>query len=872
MSIDPLNSVSAWILEGLFRASWQGGIAVLLVWGASALVPRLPAAVKSWLWRLVFLKMLLAFLWVRPIELMVLAPDEDLSPSFASSPLVQAAAVQYLDSSATDPGADAGTGTAGMPDAAKEPVTVTTAFSIWTWREHWKLPVAALWLCGVLAGCGVIARQFLRARELRASVSRCTDESIRPLLIALARALGLIRLPQIYTSTVVTRPLLIGILRPALIFPEALVTTASPESLRMMIAHELAHIRRGDLAWTAFAAFVRTIFFFHPLVWLARREALLAQEIACDQLAMEVTSSAAPRYAEMLLDVVAMPASRPAALISLSVAENGKTLERRIRHMKFIGHQKSKAIQCVAAVALFAALIMLIPIRLVAAPREISVVRPEHSPAQQIQTTFAPRESETPFVSGAEADSGNAGPRDTLAPGAAARLLEEIRGKDRSELRQIMPTLLRDRLLDRYLRDLSQAEQKGAALQGDYSEDHPEVKRVQALKERIEGQIEARLDGILAGLQAKAEADARSSEDFKQAQRQAVANASAPQSERELLELEIQQLRNEAETAAALAREGRQSATEAFEAKRNLLDAERELALLNGDRDGARKAIDQIVEELQKIIAAQEELRQQRLVPASSVSKLRRDLWRLQREKLALDRANPSAPSEPQPQSEAGAPGRSIAVHGGIGGMVQQVLVKTGDAVKKGDPLLQLDPTSAQSRLSSSEIRARIAQADLDIAKSEFIQTEKEHRDRLKLIEVGREPVGTPPPNVDGARAKVTKAEAQLELARLDIAQAQAQLERCTLRAPVDGVVTFVIHEGYWVPQEGGKILAEIHTNLAADRTQRLKDALAKLKQQEAELLTKYKSGHPQLREVRGQIRGMEAMIQAREGEAKGVQ
>ena len=51
-------------------------------------------------------------------------------------------------------------------------------------------------------------------------------------------------------------------------------------------AHELAHVRRRDLLWSGLAGLVRVLFFFHPLVWLAHREALVAREAACDALAL----------------------------------------------------------------------------------------------------------------------------------------------------------------------------------------------------------------------------------------------------------------------------------------------------------------------------------------------------------------------------------------------------------------------------------------------------------------------------------------------------------------------------------------------------------------------------------------------------------
>src|SRR5207247_5750717 len=48
-----------------------------------------------------------------------------------------------------------------------------------------------------------------------------------------------------------------------------------------------------------------TVFFFHPIVWLAHREFGLAQEIACDELAVLCTGSRLSAYGAVLLQVAA---------------------------------------------------------------------------------------------------------------------------------------------------------------------------------------------------------------------------------------------------------------------------------------------------------------------------------------------------------------------------------------------------------------------------------------------------------------------------------------------------------------------------------------------------------------------------------------
>src|SRR5688572_12941018 len=62
--------------EAAVRASWQGGLGLALVWAWCRAVPRTPAAVQCWLWRLGYAKLLVAMLWATPVDLPVLPAAE----------------------------------------------------------------------------------------------------------------------------------------------------------------------------------------------------------------------------------------------------------------------------------------------------------------------------------------------------------------------------------------------------------------------------------------------------------------------------------------------------------------------------------------------------------------------------------------------------------------------------------------------------------------------------------------------------------------------------------------------------------------------------------------------------------------------------
>ena len=184
----------------------------------------------------------------------------------------------------------------------------------------------------------------------------------------LCKAYAIRRPPPLLEHEGAGSPLLLGILRPAIVMPSALLSAFGSEQCRMALAHELAHIKRHDLAWSLVAAVVRMVFMFHPLVWWASWRLDVSQEIAADQFVLTSFGKELCTYAEMLLAVASQP--QPNGLVPvLSVGTVGRyqTLKRRIAAMKSF-HPTSRGVVMASAilVGLIAAL-GIVPWRLVAA-------------------------------------------------------------------------------------------------------------------------------------------------------------------------------------------------------------------------------------------------------------------------------------------------------------------------------------------------------------------------------------------------------------------------------------------------------------------------------------------------------------------------
>jgi Tol biopolymer transport system component len=123
--------------------------------------------------------------------------------------------------------------------------------------------------------------------------------------IQLGVLVGLSRPPVLREAVAARSPLVVGLLRPAVVVPAGAAAQLSPGELRMALAHELAHVRRGDLWLALVPGLAQILFFFHPLVWLACREWTTAREAACDAAALQATDAPPDSYGRLLLKLVA---------------------------------------------------------------------------------------------------------------------------------------------------------------------------------------------------------------------------------------------------------------------------------------------------------------------------------------------------------------------------------------------------------------------------------------------------------------------------------------------------------------------------------------------------------------------------------------
>jgi beta-lactamase regulating signal transducer with metallopeptidase domain/predicted nucleic acid-binding Zn-ribbon protein len=152
---------------------------------------------------------------------------------------------------------------------------------------------AAAALVALLVALGRVGRMSARARALDSAEWR---EAVRQV----SERLGVRRAVRVLAAEAVVTPLAGGIIRPTVFVPLD-AATWDAERRQIVLAHEIAHLASGDPLRKLVSRIACTLYWFHPLVWLAQRQAITDCEQACDEtvLALGVRPST---YARVLLD------------------------------------------------------------------------------------------------------------------------------------------------------------------------------------------------------------------------------------------------------------------------------------------------------------------------------------------------------------------------------------------------------------------------------------------------------------------------------------------------------------------------------------------------------------------------------------------
>src|SRR5579872_654396 len=230
------------------------------------------------------------------------------------------------------------------------------------WRPDWKIWLMLLWTVGTAVAFAKLLLACAALWRVRRSAKRFSDYG---LCGALSQALGIRHPVDVLETGTGAMPMTFGIRRAAVFMPSD-AAQWNDERRRIVLLHELAHVRRGDVATHLLVRMALTLYWWNPLTWIAWREFLKERERATDDLVLN-TGARASDYASHLLEVARTLQSSPAMRLAAVAMARRSQLEGRLLAILDDGVNRKTPGRASAFVSLLVALALVAPLAAVRA-------------------------------------------------------------------------------------------------------------------------------------------------------------------------------------------------------------------------------------------------------------------------------------------------------------------------------------------------------------------------------------------------------------------------------------------------------------------------------------------------------------------------
>jgi beta-lactamase regulating signal transducer with metallopeptidase domain len=261
--------------------------------------------------------------------------------------------------------------------------------------------IDAFWLIGVIALSVRSLGGWWLIQRLRATATIEPSAAAQAAFQRIASALGIRRPVLLRVTNAIAGPITVGAVRSLVLLPLTAATSLSPDELEVVLAHELAHVRRADFFWNLLQTLAETLFFFHPAVWWIGSQIRHERELCCDDLALNVCPNPMV-YAKALFHLEEQRSQNLRLAMALDGHQSPQTLRMRIA--RILGEPVSRSTQrplrpFSLAAACAALIVLLLPV-----PQVVAGLTPSHA-AVVASTSIAnstPHPAAIPFKPQAE--------------------------------------------------------------------------------------------------------------------------------------------------------------------------------------------------------------------------------------------------------------------------------------------------------------------------------------------------------------------------------------------------------------------------------------------------------------------------------------
>ncbi|WP_425615269.1 M56 family metallopeptidase [Anatilimnocola sp. NA78] len=301
--------MDAWLskfLQIAWTQCWQVTLLIVLVSVLVWLFGKSRPHLASVLWLLVIFKCVTppvwsspsgVFCWLQPASIIQASHDSPQSTLPRADRLQDPDAV-VVQLSSQEAAANLDTTESPFAVVAESPARTQSFF------PSLAIVLSASWFSGLLLYGLLVAFRWRKCwRDIQILQTAASPELTQH-LSELKTRLNVRRPVRLLITSSAVGPAVVGLWRPTIVLPQAIVANQQASDLELLLAHELVHIRRGDLWIALLQMLVNCLWWFHPLVRWANQWLTRETERSCDEEVIATVGCNPAAYARSLLSVL----------------------------------------------------------------------------------------------------------------------------------------------------------------------------------------------------------------------------------------------------------------------------------------------------------------------------------------------------------------------------------------------------------------------------------------------------------------------------------------------------------------------------------------------------------------------------------------
>ncbi len=228
-----------------------------------------------------------------------------------------------------------------------------------------------LWFIGIFIMIVFLIRSSLHLHKIIKSSLPLQNRKIRNLYYECLRETGIHVDIPVYSTAYLKSPAIVGFLKPRIFLPIHTISDEHAASIRLMIYHELQHLKHKDMAVNQLIILAGIVYWFNPFVWYALKEMKCERELACDSSVLQMLPETEfENYGNTLINFAEKISRKNHSVSSFpfvaGIGGNRKQIRRRIlniaNYKKETRPQKMQSrLACIFILAIFLVLIPVLP-------------------------------------------------------------------------------------------------------------------------------------------------------------------------------------------------------------------------------------------------------------------------------------------------------------------------------------------------------------------------------------------------------------------------------------------------------------------------------------------------------------------------------